>query len=108
MFSTTDLNSLHKVTSITRLFSVTGLDGTFAALLTFSIGRDVLDHLPNFQFSNVSQLGMLLMKREKGNISRVHLASSLVQARVFSFFFCTLVLNKELLYVIYENVILPL
>lgn len=59
MFSTTDLNPLSKVTSITQLFSVTGLDGSFAALLTFSIGRDVLDHLPNFQFFNVSQLGML-------------------------------------------------
>lgn len=50
MFSTTDLNSISNVTSITQLFSVIGLDRSFAALLTFSIGRDVLDIYQTFSF----------------------------------------------------------
>lgn len=89
MFSTTDLNSLSKVTSITLLFSVTGLDGSSAALLTFSIGMDVRPStkLSVFQCITTGNVGGGLMKREKGSISRVHLASSLVQARVFSCFF---------------------
>lgn len=47
------------------------------------------------------------MTQEKGNIQGTF-GLILGTGKGFQFFFCTLVLNKELLYVIYENVILSL
>lgn len=111
MFSTTDLNPLSKATSITQLFSVTGLDGSFAALLNLFHRKGCFrpsTKLSVFQCITTGNVGWGgLMTQEKGNIQGTF-GLILGTGKGFQFFFCTLVLNKELLYVIYDNVVLSL